>query len=93
MIVGTAEIRLHLHGARSLKDKRSVVRSVKDRLRQRFNVSVAEIDNHDIVQSAVLAVAQVGSDSRYVNSSLDKVVGAVRRLPAARLVDYTIELF
>ncbi len=92
MIVGTVEIRLRLHEARSLKDKRRVVTGLKDRLRRNFNVSVAEVDRQDTIQSAVLAVAQVGSDSRYVNGTLDKVVDALRHLPAAYLVDYTIEL-
>ncbi|MHC4591888.1 MAG: DUF503 domain-containing protein [Planctomycetota bacterium] len=91
MIVGTVEIRLHLHDARTLKDKRRVLASLKDRLRNNFNVSVAEVDSQGIVQSAVLSVAQVGNDSRYINGTLDRVVEAVRKLPAARLVDYSIE--
>ncbi len=93
MIVGTVEIRLHLHDARTLKDKRRILLSLKDRLRKGFNVSVAEVDGQDMIQSAVLAVAQVGNDSRYINGTLDKVVQAVKRVPAARLVDYSIELF
>ncbi|MCK4374311.1 MAG: DUF503 domain-containing protein [Candidatus Brocadiae bacterium] len=93
MIVGTVEIRLHLHDARTLKDKRRILLSLKDRLRKGFNVSVAEVDGQDMIQSAVLAVAQVGNDSRYINGTLDKVVQALKRVPAARLVDYSIELF
>jgi len=92
MIVGTLELRLHLHDARTLKDKRRVLLSLKDRLRNNFNVSVAEVDGNDLVHSAVLAVAQVGNDSRYINGTLDKVVEAVKRVPMARLVDYTIQL-
>lgn len=91
MIVGTLEIRLHLRDARSLKDKRRVVRSLKDRIRAGFNVSVAEVDAQDMHQSAVLAVVQVGNDTRYINGTLDKVVQAVRSDPAAGLVDYSIE--
>jgi hypothetical protein len=92
MIVGTVKIRLHLQDARSLKDKRRVLLSLKDRLRNGFNVSVAEIDHQDVIQSAVLAVAQVGNDTRYINGALDRVVKAVSKLPAARLVDYTIDM-
>ncbi|KPK58260.1 MAG: hypothetical protein AMK73_09395 [Planctomycetes bacterium SM23_32] len=92
MILGTVQIRLRLADARSLKDKRRILLSLKDRLRRDFNVSVAEVDNQDIIQSAVLAVAQVGNDSRYINGTLDRVVQAVRRLPTAQLVDYAIEL-
>ena len=91
MIVGTLEIRLHLPDARSLKDKRRVLHSLKDRLRNGFNVSVAEVENQDVIQAAVLAVAQVGNDTRYINGTLSRVVDALRRLPEARLVDYQIE--
>ncbi len=93
MIIGTLEVRLHLHDARSLKDKRRVLRSLKDRLRQKFNISVAEVDAQDIIKSATLAVVQVGNDSRYINGTLDKVVKALRVQPGASLVDYEIELF
>lgn len=92
MIVGTVEIRLSLHDARTLKDKRRILSSLKDKLRNRFNVSVAEVGNQDMVQSAILAVAQVSSDSRYVNGALDKLVEMVKRSPGARLVDYSIQI-
>ncbi|MHC4480229.1 MAG: DUF503 domain-containing protein, partial [Planctomycetota bacterium] len=85
MVVGTVEIRLRLCDARTLKDKRRTLVSLKDRLRKGFNVSVAEVDGQDFIQSAVLAVTQVGNDSRYINGTLDKVVDVVRKLPAAQL--------
>ncbi|NLW51064.1 MAG: DUF503 domain-containing protein [Candidatus Brocadiaceae bacterium] len=91
MIVGTLEVRLHLPDARSLKDKRHVVQSLKDRLRTGFNVSVAEVERQDVIQSAVLGVVQVGNDTRYINGTLSRVVDALRRLPEAQLVDYRIE--
>jgi len=91
MIVGTLEVRLHLPDARSLKDKRRVLQSLKDRLRKGFNVSVAEVENQDVIQAAMLAVAQVGNDTRYINGTLSRIVDALRRLPEARLVDYHIE--
>ena len=92
MIVGTVEIRLSVREARSLKDKRSVLLSLKDRLRRSFNVSVAEVGNQDVIQSAILGVAQVSNDGRYTNGSLDKLVDAVRRFPAVQLVDYSIQI-
>ncbi|MFO7955799.1 MAG: DUF503 domain-containing protein [Candidatus Brocadiia bacterium] len=90
MIVGTIEIRLSLHDARTLKDKRRILASLKDRIRNRFNVSVAEVDNNDLIQSAVLGVAHVANNSRYVDSTLNKLVDHVRTFPAASLVDYSI---
>ena len=92
MIVGTAELRLSVAGARNLKEKRRVISSLKDRIRNKFNVSVAEVDGLDFVQSATLAVAQVSNDSRYLDSSLTTLVEMVKHFPATRLVDYTIEI-
>ncbi len=92
MILGTAEIRLSIRDARTLKDKRRVLASLKDRIRNKFNVSVAEIGDLDFVQSATLAIAHVANDSRYINGTLDKLVGIVRTFPAAELVDYRIEI-
>jgi len=92
VIIGTVEARLSLPGARTLKDKRRILNSLRDSLRNRFNVSVAEINGQEFIQSTTLAIAHVSNDSRYTNSSLDKVVGMLRRLPQARLVDYHIEI-
>lgn len=92
MIVGTVEIRMRIRDARSLKDKRRVLNALKDRLHNSFNVSVAEVDGQDLLQSATLAVAQVANDTRYVNSVLDKLVDTVRRFPPTELVDYHLEV-
>jgi len=92
MIVGTVELRLSLAEVHSLKEKRRVISSLKDRIRNKFNVSVAEVDGMDFVQSATLAVAQVSNDSRYLDSALTTLVEMVKHFPATRLVDYTIEI-
>ena len=57
MIVGTVEIHLALQDARTLKDKRRILSSLKDRVRNKFNVSVAEVDHQDMTQSAVIGAA------------------------------------
>lgn len=91
MIVGLLRVRLHLQDARSLKDKRRIVRSLKDRLRNQFNVSVSEVESQDQRSVAVLGLAQVGSDTRYINGALDKALQMVRSTPGAFLIDYDIE--
>lgn len=93
MIVGTLEIRLVLRDARSLKDKRQVLKSIKDRLSNKFNVSIAEVDHQDEWQQATLGVAMAGTDKRYVNSVLSKLVDHLRFAPGAELVDYELEMF
>ena len=73
MVVGLISWQLALPDCRSLKDKRMVVRSLKDRIRQRFNVSVAETAHQDVWTRAELSVAVVGGDGAFVDSVLDNV--------------------
>ena len=78
MVVGIMSLRLMIPGAHSLKEKRRALRSIKDRLRTQFNVSVAEVDGQELWQTAVLAVCAVGTDRAFVEGLLDKVVRLVR---------------
>ena len=92
MIVGALEVQLRLHDTFSLKDKRRVIRSLKDRIANKFNVSIAEVDALDNRRHAVLGVSLVGNDSRYVQSCLDKIVDKIREVHNASLIEYQIEL-
>ena len=78
MVVGVLRLELRLPESHSLKEKRSVLRSVKARVRQKFNVSIAEVAENDLWQRAVLGLAVVGNDRRFVEGALDEVVGFVR---------------
>ena len=90
--VGLVHLRLHVSQARSLKDKRRVVKSFKDRLARNNNVSVAEVDAQDSHKTAVLAVAMVGSDAPYVRGALQKIVNAASMHRDWILIDHEIEL-
>ena len=92
MIVGTLRVRLLLRQARSLKDKRQVVLSIKDRLRNSFNVSVAEIEEQDHRQMAVLGLAMVSNETHHLKTELAKVVEALKSHPVAEFVDSEIEV-
>lgn len=79
MLVGVMAWELELHGCHSLKEKRSIITPVLARLRQRFNVSVAETGHQDAWQRAELACAAVGSDRRVIEETLraaDRLVDA-----------------
>jgi len=86
MVVGVLRAELHLPDAHSLKDKRSVVKSLKDRMHGRFNVAVAEVDANDMWQRACLGVAAVGTDRAHVGSVLDKVVQWLRTHPEFAII-------
>ena len=91
--LGLLQMDLSLPGVRSLKEKRRILLSLKDRIRDKFNASVSEVDMNDVHKRAVLAVASVANDSAYINGLLDKVLGLVRSEHRASLIDYTIEIF
>ena len=92
MIVGSLRVRLLVREARSLKDKRQVVQSVKDRLRDRFNVSVAEVEAQDHRQLVVLGVAMVSNEAGHVKAAFGQIVAALRGHPVAELLDHEIEV-
>jgi len=73
MPIGLITLEIHLPYAQSLKDKRMVLRKVKDRLRARFNVSVAELDHQEVWQRSVLGVVSISSDQQNLESVLEAV--------------------
>jgi len=75
MIVGVSQITLHLPGCHSLKDKRQIIKSVMARVRQQFEVAIAEVDEQDRWQIAKLGVSCVGNSSQHI----DEILGRVRR--------------
>jgi uncharacterized protein YlxP (DUF503 family) len=92
MIVGLCTIELYLPESDSLKAKRQVLLSVKDRLRDKFNVSVAEVGDQDLWQKAVLGMACVANEGAYVNQVLDQAVNLLRSVPMIEMVKFRIEL-
>jgi uncharacterized protein len=85
MVVGILQFELLIHGGESLKDKRRVVASVKDRLHRDFQVSVAEIASQDILNQAVLGLAAVGNDGAHIGRVLDTITARLRSLGDAEL--------
>jgi len=92
MFIGVCTIELHIPASGSLKEKRHSLRSVKDRIRNKFNVSVAEVDHNDLWQKATLAVAAVSNDKAHLNETLDHLLDMIRSVPEIDLIDYQIEL-
>jgi len=90
MIVGLLSIELHLAGARSLKDKRAVLRRLKDRV-ARLNVAVAEVAHHDLRQRAGLGVVTIGVDQEIAERTLGRVVSEIERIQPGVLVRNEIE--
>ena len=93
MVVASQSWELSLPGCRSLKEKRSVVRSLRDRLQAKFNVSVAETGFQDISNRAELSLALVASDGRFAESTLSKADGFVEAHGGAIIVRVRREVY
>lgn len=88
--LGTVE--LHLPDVASLKGKRHVLKGLKERVRQRFEVAVAEVDHHDLWQRATLAVAAVSHDGRHANEVVSKAMDFIEDNVEGRVIDMSVEI-
>ena len=91
--IGLLTLHLHIEHAQSLKDKRQVLRTLKDRLRKRFNVAVAELDFQDSWQSSLIGVVTVSASEPYARQVLENVEREASRLLAADLSAVEMEFF
>ena len=78
MIVGPMTAHLSMQGITSLKGKRSIVKSVIGRLKSRFNISISEVDQQDSKTSAVIAIAIVCNESRFIDQQFDAIISFMR---------------
>jgi uncharacterized protein len=92
VVIGLLTLDLHFPGARSLKDKRQALRSLEQRIRNRFNVSIAEVEHQDLWQRARLAVVSVNTDHTHLESTLESVAGEASVARDVLLVDSQVEI-
>jgi uncharacterized protein YlxP (DUF503 family) len=92
MFVGVARLTLQIPDSGSLKAKRQVLRRVTDRVKARFNVAVAEVDDQDLWQKAALALAVVGNERRHVDEQLEKIIHFVEEMYVAPLMARETEI-
>ena len=92
MYVGCCSIKFFLHGNHSLKGKRRIVRILKDRLKNKFNISVAEIGDQDIWQSLHIGIVAVNSDPKYLEGQMNKVVDAIEKTHLAEVTDCRVQV-
>jgi uncharacterized protein YlxP (DUF503 family) len=92
MLVATCVIKLQLPGIQSLKAKRSIIKSIQKRLANEFNVAIAEVNYHDVWQTAEIGLATVGTDTAHLNGRLQKAVSWVEEnRPDVYIDQYRIE--
>ncbi len=93
MNVGVCKVKLHLPGNHSLKEKRQIIKPIITRISNQFNVSVAEVDDHDVWQLATLGICCVSNDKRFTNEVLSKIVDFIGNGRFdVEMLDYEIEI-
>lgn len=92
MIIGTAKIYLRAEWVHSLKEKRTIVKSIIGKTKNKFNVSIAEIEKQDVHQHIVIGIACVSNETNHANSMIQNVVSFIERITDATLEDVYIEI-
>ncbi|MBP1743935.1 MAG: hypothetical protein H6Q58_913 [Firmicutes bacterium] len=92
MVIGTGKVYLHANWVHSLKEKRMIVKSITAKVQNKFNVSVAEIEDLDLHQSIVIGLACVSNSTKIANSIIQSVVNFIESNTEAELLDYQIEI-
>jgi uncharacterized protein YlxP (DUF503 family) len=93
MTIGLLTLEIHISDARSLKDKRQVLRSLKDRLRAHFNVAVSELDHQDVWQRSQVGVVSISGDAKHLEESMSAIAAESERMLGRDLVSQEIEYF
>jgi uncharacterized protein YlxP (DUF503 family) len=91
MVIGAARVELHVHGSQSLKGKRGVVRAISQRVRNRFNVSVAEVGGQGTWQLATLGICTVSGDAQSARRRLERVIDFIEDLHLAEVTGQEVE--
>ena len=91
MIIGVLTMEIDIGGAFSLKEKRMTINRIRDRVRAKFNVGIAEVDDLDLWNHACMAAVAVSNEQAHVNAVLSKVVDLVHNIRDCDLEDYSIE--
>lgn len=90
MVVGLLSVELHIPGARSLKEKRMVLKRLKDRLKK-FNVAISEVEYHDLWQRAALGIVTISTDERQADRELAAVANEIERVEPGLLTRTSVE--
>ena len=92
MVIGICHLDLLIRGNNSLKEKRRILKRIIGRVKNKFNVSIAEVGNYDLWQSSHIGFCMVGNDKRFINSSIDKVVHFIEEINIAEIIKAKTEI-
>ncbi len=90
MVVGIANIEIHIPESGSLKNKRHFLKRIKDRVKNRFNVSIAEVDHNDLWQRTTLGISVVANEQQFANQVLSQVIEFINQEQGIQILDYSM---
>lgn len=94
MNIGVCKLKIHIPGSQSLKDKRSVVKSITSRLQNQFNISIAEVDDHDLWQIATIGIACVSNHNYRVDEVINSVISTIEHdYPTVEIIEKEIDAY
>jgi uncharacterized protein YlxP (DUF503 family) len=93
LLVGVCTLELRLLEADNLKDKRRVLKSIRDRVRNRYNVSIAEVDHQDSHKLATLALAMVSNAAQPIHQTFNEIIRGLSLNPEAELLSHQVEIY
>ncbi len=93
MQIGCMRIHFHLHGVFSLKEKRNIANSIKQKVRNKFNVAIAEVESQDNVSSLILGIVTVSNNAKVIQSLFHRLVSHIERITSEEILDVEIEIF
>lgn len=92
MVVGVCEIKLSIPDVLSLKEKRKIIKSITDRIKQKFNCSIAEVGDNDLLCTGLIGFSVVGNDSKFINSLINKILNSIEEFELAEIEDSKLEI-
>ncbi|MEW5806757.1 MAG: DUF503 domain-containing protein [Acidobacteriota bacterium] len=93
MRIGLYTFKIFLPACHSLKDKRRVIKSIKDRMRSRYNVAVSEVDGHDLWQSSTIAIVSVSNEDSLLEETFQKIHGEIENMLPGNIIEEKVEFF
>ena len=90
-MIGCCTVEVRIPMSNSLKDKRGVIKSLTERLKNKFNIAVAEVEKNDHLKLATIGIVTISNDNKYIDQLLSKVVKFIENFREVQLVDYSIE--
>ena len=93
MIVGICQLKISIYEAHSLKEKRRILKSLKEKLKNKFNISIAEVGENEKWQTSIIGISIVSNNKKIIESSFDKILNFVETFYELEIIDKYVEIF